>query len=152
MDINTMTEVVRQPANQPGVHWRDGNAWLAGGTWLFSDKQPQLCRLIDPMPLGWTGLTVSDDGLGIGAMCTIRDLYEFTAPAYCRAAPLIATSGEAFSGLLQGVERRDGRWQHLHVTARWPDDHTDGRAPGQLRAVVGGRIGTDPRGSRFRAR
>ena len=76
MDINTITEVVRQPANQPGVHWRDGDAWLAGGTWLFSDEQPQLCRLIDLMPLGWTELTVSDDGLEIGAMCTIRDLYD----------------------------------------------------------------------------
>ena len=47
MDINTITEVVRQPSEQPGSDWRDGDAWLAGGTWLFSDQQPDLRRLID---------------------------------------------------------------------------------------------------------
>jgi CO/xanthine dehydrogenase FAD-binding subunit len=96
LDINTITEVVRQPANPPGGHWRDGDAWLAGGTWLFSDKQPQLRRLIDLMPLGWTELTVSDSGLEIGAMCTIRDLYAFRAPDDWRAAQLLTTSCEAF--------------------------------------------------------
>jgi CO/xanthine dehydrogenase FAD-binding subunit len=96
LDINTITEVVRQPANPPGGHWRDGDAWLAGGTWLFSDKQPQLRRLIDLMPLGWTELTVSDSGLEIGAMCTIRDLYAFRGPDDWRAAPLFTTSCEAF--------------------------------------------------------
>jgi len=96
LDINTITEVVRRPANPPGGHWRDGDAWLAGGTWLFSDKQPQLRRLIDLMPLVWTELTVSDSGLEIGAMCTIRDLYAFRGPDDWRAAPLFATSCEAF--------------------------------------------------------
>ena len=35
-------------------------------------------------------------GLEIGAMCTIRDLYAFSAPDDWRAAPLFATSCEAF--------------------------------------------------------
>ena len=97
MDINTITEVVRQPSDQPGSDWREGDAWLAGGTWLFSDQQPDLRRLIDLMPLGWDGLVASDDGLEIGAMCTIRDLYRvFGAPDDWRAAPLFTTSCEAF--------------------------------------------------------
>jgi CO/xanthine dehydrogenase FAD-binding subunit len=96
LDVNTINEVIRQPANPPGAHWREGDAWLAGGTWLFSDQQPQLRRLIDLMPLGWTELTVRESGLDIGAMCTIRDLYAFTAPPDWRAAPLISTSCEAF--------------------------------------------------------
>ena len=96
MDINTITEVVRRPSDQPGSDWREGDAWLAGGTWLFSDQQPDLRRLIDLMPLGWDRLVASDDGLEIGAMCTVRDLYAFSAPDDWRAAPLFTTSCEAF--------------------------------------------------------
>ena len=96
MDINTITEVVRRPSEQPGSDWREGDAWLAGGTWLFSDQQPDLRRLIDLMPLGWDGLVATEAGLEIGAMCTVRDLYAFTAPNDWRAAPLFTTSCEAF--------------------------------------------------------
>jgi CO/xanthine dehydrogenase FAD-binding subunit len=96
VDINTITEVVRDPADPPGAQWRPGDAWLAGGTWLFSDKQPELRRLIDLMPLGWNALTTGVDGLDIGAMCTIADLYEFAAASDLPAAALIRTSCEAF--------------------------------------------------------
>lgn len=96
MDLNTVTEVVRQPADPPGAQWRDGDAFLAGGTWLFSDQQPHLRRLIDLMPLGWDTLSASESGLEIGAMCTIRDLYAFAPPADWTAAPLFTTSCEAF--------------------------------------------------------
>jgi CO/xanthine dehydrogenase FAD-binding subunit len=96
LDINTITEVVRQPPDPPGAHWRAGDAFLAGGTWLFSDQQPELRRLIDLMPLGWGSLAASDAGLEIGAMCTIRELYAFSAPADWSAARLITTSCEAF--------------------------------------------------------
>jgi CO/xanthine dehydrogenase FAD-binding subunit len=96
VDINTVTEVVRRPSGQPGSDWRDGDAWLAGGTWLFSDQQPDVRRLIDLVPLGWDGLTATDAGLEIGAMCTVRRLYEFPAPIDWPAAPLLRTSCEAF--------------------------------------------------------
>lgn len=96
MDITTITEVVRRPPERPGTLWQSGDAWLAGGTWLFSDQQPELRRLIDLAPLGWTTLAPSDEGLEIGAMCTIADLYAFEAPNGWRAAPLLATSCESF--------------------------------------------------------
>jgi CO/xanthine dehydrogenase FAD-binding subunit len=96
VDINTITEVVRDPVDPPGEQWRPGDAWLAGGTWLFSDEQPDLRRLIDLMPLGWNALTTGADGLDIGAMCTIHDLYAFAATSDWQAAPLIRTSCEAF--------------------------------------------------------
>jgi len=96
VDINTVTEVIRRLPDTPGSDWRVGDAWLAGGTWLFSDQQPDLRRLIDLVPLGWDRLTVTDAGLEIGAMCTVRNLYDFTAPADWAAAPVFRTSCEAF--------------------------------------------------------
>jgi CO/xanthine dehydrogenase FAD-binding subunit len=96
LDINTITDVVRHPADPPGAQWRDGDAWLAGGTWLFSDQQPELRRLVDLMSLGWGSLVISEAGLEIGATCTIRELYALAAPTDWRAAPLLATSCEAF--------------------------------------------------------
>jgi CO/xanthine dehydrogenase FAD-binding subunit len=96
MDINTVTEVVRRPADQPGVDWRDGDAWLAGGTWLFSVDQPELRRLVDLTTLGWDTLVVSDGGLEIGATCTIRELYALTPPSSWTAGSLFTTCCEAF--------------------------------------------------------
>jgi CO/xanthine dehydrogenase FAD-binding subunit len=96
VDLNTITEVVRRPSEPLGSDWREGDAWLAGGTWLFSDQQPDLRRLIDLVPVGWDSLTPTDDGLRIGAMCTIRALHGFQAPSDWVAAPLFRTSCEAF--------------------------------------------------------
>jgi len=96
VDITTVTEVVRRPPERPRSAWRPGDAWLAGGTWLFSDKQPDVFRLIDLAPLGWESVTEVDGGLEVGAMCTVADLYAFAAQADLPAAPLLRTSCESF--------------------------------------------------------
>ena len=49
MDLTTITEVVRPSGRESLPEWQDGDAWLGGGTWLFSEPQPKLRRLIDLM-------------------------------------------------------------------------------------------------------
>src|SRR5262245_38860992 len=88
MDLNTVAKVAR-PAAADGLDWRDGDAWLAGGTWLFSEPQPAVRRLIDLEGLRWEPLTVSAHGLAIAATCTIGRLDAFAAPPEWKAAPLI---------------------------------------------------------------
>ena len=95
MDVNTVKDVVRRPPERPGTVWRQGDAWLAGGSWIFSEKQPETRRLIDLEPLGWGNLRVTDAGLEIGATCTIAQLYAFRDPDW-RAASLLASCCEAF--------------------------------------------------------
>ncbi|MFF4287433.1 MULTISPECIES: FAD binding domain-containing protein [unclassified Streptomyces] len=96
MDLNTITDVVRRPSDRPGADWREGDAWLAGGTWLFSVEQPDLRRLIDLTALRWEPLVAGEAGLDIGATCTIRDLYAFAPPGDWTAGSLLAKSCEAF--------------------------------------------------------
>jgi CO/xanthine dehydrogenase FAD-binding subunit len=69
-DIKTVTEL----APAPGSTWRDGDAFLAGGTWLFSEPQPGTTRLLDLTGFGWPSLTETGDGLEIAATCTLAEL------------------------------------------------------------------------------
>ncbi|MEU6709369.1 FAD binding domain-containing protein [Streptomyces wuyuanensis] len=96
MDLNTITEVVRRPSDRPCLDWREGDAWLAGGTWLFSAEQPNLRRLVDLTALGWEPLVPGAAGLGIGATCTIRELYAHALRGTSPADGLLAGSCEAF--------------------------------------------------------
>lgn len=61
---------------------------LAGGTWLFSEPQRGVQRLIDLAGLGWNRLEADATGLRIGAMCTLGALRAFAAPPEWRAAAL----------------------------------------------------------------
>ncbi len=96
MDLNTITAVARPQTRDALPGWRKGDAFLGGGTWLFSEPQPQLTRLIDLAALGWQPLRVSADGLEIAATCTIAELDAFAAPVEWTAAPLIGQCCRAF--------------------------------------------------------
>lgn len=69
---------------------------MAGGTWLFSEQQPELRRLVDLVSLGWESLIATDTGLTIGATCTVAELHALDPPSDWRAGSLVRTSCEAF--------------------------------------------------------
>jgi CO/xanthine dehydrogenase FAD-binding subunit len=89
MNLNTVT-ALRHPTSAAEIaEWRDGFAWLAGGTWLFSEPQPATDTLIDLDHLAWPTLEALSAGLSIGATCRIAELYRFEAPEEWIAAPQI---------------------------------------------------------------
>jgi CO/xanthine dehydrogenase FAD-binding subunit len=95
MNLNTVT-ALRHPRSAAEIcEWRDGFAWLAGGTWLFSEPQSATDTLIDLGHLGWPALEVSSAGLDIGATCCIAEFYRFEAPREWITAPLIRVCCDA---------------------------------------------------------
>jgi CO/xanthine dehydrogenase FAD-binding subunit len=96
MDLNTIAEVARPGARSQLPIWAAGDAWLAGGTWLFSEPQAHLNRLIDLTELKWPALTIDAKGLSISATCTIAQLDAMVCPPDWQAAPLIAQCCRAF--------------------------------------------------------
>jgi CO/xanthine dehydrogenase FAD-binding subunit len=95
LDLNTIAAIDVPRSRSALTGWRDGDAYLAGGTWLFSEPQVHLRRLIDLAGLGWTPLVVSEAGLEIAATCTIAELNRAELPAAWIAAPLIGQCSRA---------------------------------------------------------
>ncbi|MFJ5881659.1 FAD binding domain-containing protein [Kitasatospora cineracea] len=94
MDLNTVVEVC--DARRRGT-WRPGDAWLGGGTYLFSEPQPDVRRLIDLGRTGWEPLRTTPAGdLEIAATCTIAELSRFGRSARWAAAPLVEQCCRAF--------------------------------------------------------
>jgi CO/xanthine dehydrogenase FAD-binding subunit len=96
MNLNTIAEVKRPTSADQVTEWREGYAWLAGGTWLFSEPQVASDTLIDLFGLGWPALTVTPAGLEIAATCNIAELHAFKGPAEWRAVPLFRDCIDAF--------------------------------------------------------
>ncbi len=96
MDLNTITEI-KQPASADAIQqWQPGFAWLAGGTWLFSEPQINTHTLIDLDGLKWPALTATADGLEIAATCKVVALDKFKAPGEWTAAPLLSECCHSF--------------------------------------------------------
>ena len=52
MDINTIAEF-RRPGSREEAVLRPGEIYLAGGTWLYSEPQPEVTGFVDVTALGW---------------------------------------------------------------------------------------------------
>lgn len=72
MDLTSLDHI-RSPRTRADLVLGPGSAPLAGGTWLFSEPQPDLRELVDLTTLGWPPFEVGD-GLTIAATCTLRQL------------------------------------------------------------------------------
>ncbi|NMM84123.1 FAD-binding molybdopterin dehydrogenase [Rhodococcus sp. SRB_17] len=95
MDLHTIDHVLVPrtradlPAPAPGI------GFIGGGTWLYSEPQPQLSALVDLAGLGWEPITVTDRGVEIAATCTIEELCRAQLPASFRATPLFQHCADA---------------------------------------------------------
>lgn len=132
LDLNTIKEIARPTSQNRSIDWREGDAWLAGGTWLFSELQPHLRRLIDLEGFGWQPLTVTERGLQIAATCPIAKLTALAAPVEWAAAALIEPCCHSFSVVVQDLEYSHRWQQRLHVIARRSYDFADRCARGHL--------------------
>src|SRR6202045_3432210 len=96
MDLNTIKEVAHPRKREQLPVWTAGDAWLAGGTWLFSEPQTHLTRLIDLTDFKWPALTTSETGLTIAATCTVAQLDALACPPEWLAAPPLDQCCRAF--------------------------------------------------------
>ena len=97
MNLNTITEVRRvSGAGDEDFDWQEGDSWLAGGTWLFSERQPHLRRLLDLQGFSWEPLVVGEQGLQISPTCTIAELEALEAPPQWTAEPMIRQCCHSF--------------------------------------------------------
>lgn len=95
MDLNTIAEIARPTERSEIPAWRMGDAYLAGGTWLFSEPQPHLKRLID-LCVGIRTPRCTSFGLDLPATCTITQLENMGLPALWPVKPLIEQCCNAF--------------------------------------------------------
>jgi len=96
MNLNTITAVKRPRTAEEIGAWQDGYAWLAGGTWLFSEPQVTTHTLIDLQRLNWPALQSTQRGLEIAATCTIAELYAFQPPETWPSGALIGECCRSF--------------------------------------------------------
>lgn len=96
MDLNTIREVVHPASRAELPVWTAGDAWLAGGTWLFSEPQEHLRRLVDLTDLKWPALTIGETELSIAATCTVAQLETMACPPDWITAPLLSQCCRAF--------------------------------------------------------
>jgi len=96
LDLNTVADFV--PATD--VTWREGDAWLAGGSYLFSQPQRHLSRLLDLQAFGWTPVEEDPDGVLIAATCTFAQLagWQPADTRYAQAAVLARQCCHALLG------------------------------------------------------
>src|SRR6478609_206931 len=98
MDLHTVNRVCHPARAEEIASWEDGFAWLAGGTWLFSEPQLDIHTLIDLESLQWRALVPSEDGLEIAATCKVAELDQLVdqAPPGWTAATLFRLCCRSF--------------------------------------------------------
>ena len=88
MDLVSVRSV-RTPSHRDDLALAPGEQPLAGGTWLYSEEQPDTTGLVDLTGLGWPDAERTPDGLRLGATCTLAALLRLTPEPDWRAWPLV---------------------------------------------------------------
>ncbi|MDO9357255.1 MAG: FAD binding domain-containing protein, partial [Solirubrobacteraceae bacterium] len=101
MDLGTVAEIVvargRDELLAAGV--RDGDRFLAGGSWIFSEPQIGTTRLIDLTGLGWPSVAVGEDGLELAATCTLAEVARLSESAAASNWPALRLARECCEAL-----------------------------------------------------
>ncbi|MBB3039491.1 FAD binding domain-containing protein [Hoyosella altamirensis] len=98
MDLPTIEAVVTARSRDDLRGMAQGDGIVAGGTWIFSEPQNHLTRLVDLTTMGWTPLTVTPgdaEGLEIAATCTIEELISYQYPRDWVATALFRQCAES---------------------------------------------------------
>ena len=85
MDLYSVETYLRPQSFAQVSGWQPDWNWLAGGTWLFNEAQPQVKTLVDMQQLDWSEIEVTSEGVSIGATCIQNDLLDFSFPDAWRA-------------------------------------------------------------------
>jgi CO/xanthine dehydrogenase FAD-binding subunit len=85
------------------TNWGNDWAWLAGGTWLFSEPQPHLKVLVDIQHLGWSEIEIQGDYLIIGATCPLIKLLEYPWLPEWRAVEGLKSAVSALAASLKVI-------------------------------------------------
>ncbi|QJU54021.1 FAD binding domain-containing protein [Herbiconiux sp. KACC 21604] len=88
MDLNTVTAIHPARSRSDLAALGEGVAPLAGGSWLFSERQDHLTALVDLMGLRWESLVPGDEGLEVAATCTFAELAAMPSRGDWPAHPL----------------------------------------------------------------
>ncbi len=80
MDLYTVENYLRPKSLTEVSDWQSDWNWLAGGTWIFNEAQPQVKTLVDMEQLDWSEIEISSEGLSMGATCIQNDLLDFSFP------------------------------------------------------------------------
>ncbi|QLD11762.1 FAD binding domain-containing protein [Microbacterium oleivorans] len=101
MDITTVTGF-RLARTRDDLLLAPGERFLAGGTWLMSEPQPDTTGFVDLTALDWPAIEILEDGLRIAATCTIARLVAFAEgrlevqpPADWTAIDLVPAAADA---------------------------------------------------------
>ncbi|MFT4164971.1 MAG: FAD binding domain-containing protein [Microlunatus sp.] len=94
MDLTAITGF-RRPHSRSELVLSPGEVLLAGGTWLFSEPQPETSGLVDLTALGWPPLEITEKGLRIAATCTIAELVSLPPQTGWTAQPLFRACADA---------------------------------------------------------
>ncbi|ANY08960.1 FAD binding domain-containing protein [Pseudonocardia sp. HH130630-07] len=142
MDIDTVTGF-RRARDRADLLLAPGERILGGGTWLFSEPQPEVTGLVDLTTMDWEPIVVRPDGgLEIAATCTIAELAAFGEstgrPLFAQCAHALLASWKiwhtatvggnvcrsfAAAGMVALCVALDG------VAHVWTPDGTDRRVP-----------------------